>query len=81
MEGMDLDMLAPYISMDDDFQLTFLSNLPEETINPPSSSSLMVSPAVTASRKRYNQIVPSACLSFSDLQLVQIDVRVLGSPQ
>ncbi|XP_053177174.1 hypoxia inducible factor 1 subunit alpha, like isoform X2 [Scomber japonicus] len=54
MEGMDLDMLAPYISMDDDFQLTFLSNLPEETINPPSSSSepLAMTPAVTASRKR-----------------------------
>ncbi|CAK6957819.1 hypoxia inducible factor 1 subunit alpha%2C like isoform X2 [Scomber scombrus] len=54
MEGMDLDMLAPYISMDDDFQLTFLSNLPEETINPPSSSSepLVMTPAVTASRKR-----------------------------
>lgn len=27
---MDLEMLAPYISMDDDFQLTFLSNLSEE---------------------------------------------------
>lgn len=27
---MDLDMLAPYISMDDDFQLTFLGSLPEE---------------------------------------------------
>ncbi|KAM9318070.1 hypoxia inducible factor 1 subunit alpha, like isoform 2-T2 [Pholidichthys leucotaenia] len=32
----DLDMLAPYISMDDDFQLTFLS-LPEEASKPPSS--------------------------------------------
>lgn len=31
MDGTDLDMLAPYISMDDDFQLTFLSTLPEET--------------------------------------------------
>lgn len=30
MEGCDLDMLAPYISMDDDFQLTFLSSLPED---------------------------------------------------
>ncbi|KAJ7995216.1 hypothetical protein DPEC_G00242240 [Dallia pectoralis] len=28
-KGMDLDMLAPYISMDDDFQLSF--QLPEET--------------------------------------------------
>jgi len=24
MDELDLDMLAPYISMDDDFQLTFL---------------------------------------------------------
>ncbi|XP_028816932.1 hypoxia inducible factor 1 subunit alpha, like isoform X2 [Denticeps clupeoides] len=29
VDEMDLDMLAPYISMDDDFQLTFLSQLPE----------------------------------------------------
>ncbi|XP_028651759.1 hypoxia inducible factor 1 subunit alpha, like isoform X1 [Erpetoichthys calabaricus] len=28
-EPLDLDMLAPYISMDDDFQLNFLSHLPE----------------------------------------------------
>ncbi|XP_071352045.1 hypoxia inducible factor 1 subunit alpha, like isoform X2 [Trachinotus anak] len=48
MEGMDLDMLAPYISMDDDFQLTFLSSLPEEADKPPSSSS---EPS-TVSRKR-----------------------------
>ncbi|KAJ8414540.1 hypothetical protein AAFF_G00037420 [Aldrovandia affinis] len=27
VENMDLDMLAPYISMDDDFQLTFLNQL------------------------------------------------------
>ncbi|XP_023263391.1 hypoxia-inducible factor 3-alpha-like, partial [Seriola lalandi dorsalis] len=38
MEGMDLDMLAPYISMDDDFQLTFLSSLPEEADKASSSS-------------------------------------------
>ncbi|XP_066559951.1 hypoxia inducible factor 1 subunit alpha, like isoform X2 [Amia ocellicauda] len=29
VESLDLDMLAPYISMDDDFQLTFLNHLPE----------------------------------------------------
>ncbi|XP_076832124.1 hypoxia inducible factor 1 subunit alpha, like [Brachyhypopomus gauderio] len=29
MDEMDLDMLAPYISMDDDFQLTFLPQFPE----------------------------------------------------
>ncbi|XP_041850142.1 hypoxia inducible factor 1 subunit alpha, like [Melanotaenia boesemani] len=45
IEGMDLDMLAPYISMDDDFQLTFLSSLPREADNPLSSES-------SASRKR-----------------------------
>uniref|UniRef100_A0A4W6FTD9 Hypoxia inducible factor 1 subunit alpha, like n=1 Tax=Lates calcarifer TaxID=8187 RepID=A0A4W6FTD9_LATCA len=54
MEGMDLDMLAPYISMDDDFQLTFLSNLPEETNKLSSSPSQpsTVTAAVTVSRKR-----------------------------
>lgn len=51
---MDLDMLAPYISMDDDFQLTFLSSLPEEADKPLSSpfESSAVKPAATASRKR-----------------------------
>ncbi|XP_029373437.1 hypoxia inducible factor 1 subunit alpha, like [Echeneis naucrates] len=34
LEGMDLDMLAPYISMDDDFQLTFLNSLPEKAEKP-----------------------------------------------
>ncbi|KAI4878552.1 hypothetical protein NFI96_016749, partial [Prochilodus magdalenae] len=29
LDEMDLDMLAPYISMDDDFQLTFLPQFPE----------------------------------------------------
>lgn len=29
MDDTDLDMLAPYISMDEDFQLTFLPQLPE----------------------------------------------------
>nr|XP_057935499.1 hypoxia inducible factor 1 subunit alpha, like isoform X2 [Doryrhamphus excisus] len=38
MDGMDLEMLAPYISMDDDFQLTFFSGMPEEASEPPSSS-------------------------------------------
>ncbi|XP_030007457.1 hypoxia inducible factor 1 subunit alpha, like isoform X2 [Sphaeramia orbicularis] len=56
MEDMDLDMLAPYISMDDDFQLTFLSSLPEVTDQPSSSSSSSepseVTPAGTVSRKR-----------------------------
>lgn len=53
---MDLEMLAPYISMDDDFQLTVLSSLPEEADKPlpswPEPSS--VSHAITASRKRYD---------------------------
>ncbi|KAM6932255.1 hypoxia inducible factor 1 subunit alpha, like [Lycodopsis pacificus] len=55
MEVMDLEMLAPYISMDDDFQLTVLSSLPEEADIPQSSSSSEPSagtPAVTGSRKR-----------------------------
>ncbi|XP_068601373.1 hypoxia inducible factor 1 subunit alpha, like [Brachionichthys hirsutus] len=50
-DEVDLEMLAPYISMDDDFQLTFLSSLPEK----PSSSSSEPSTAtqaVTGSRKR-----------------------------
>ncbi|XP_005932701.1 hypoxia inducible factor 1 subunit alpha, like isoform X2 [Haplochromis burtoni] len=38
MEGMDLDMLAPYISMDDDFQLTFLSSMTEEAEKPSETS-------------------------------------------
>ncbi|KAG8001767.1 Hypoxia-inducible factor 1-alpha, partial [Nibea albiflora] len=51
MEGMDLEMLAPYISMDDDFQLTFLSGLPEES-EKPSSEASAGTPAVPLSRKR-----------------------------
>ncbi|XP_054649916.1 hypoxia inducible factor 1 subunit alpha, like [Dunckerocampus dactyliophorus] len=48
MDGIDLDTLAPYISMDDDFQLTFFSGMPEDTSEPPSSS-----PEVpTVNRKR-----------------------------
>ncbi|KAG7470764.1 hypothetical protein MATL_G00117250 [Megalops atlanticus] len=35
VESMDLDMLAPYISMDDDFQLTFLTQLPEADLSSP----------------------------------------------
>uniref|UniRef100_A0A3B5LXV9 Hypoxia inducible factor 1 subunit alpha, like n=1 Tax=Xiphophorus couchianus TaxID=32473 RepID=A0A3B5LXV9_9TELE len=34
VEGKELEMYAPYISMDDDFQLTFLSNLPQEANKP-----------------------------------------------
>ncbi|XP_048837293.1 hypoxia inducible factor 1 subunit alpha, like isoform X2 [Brienomyrus brachyistius] len=37
MEGTDLDMLAPYISMDDDFQLTFLTQLPDTNLISPES--------------------------------------------
>ncbi|KAM4627714.1 hypoxia inducible factor 1 subunit alpha, like [Polymixia lowei] len=53
VEVMDLDMLAPYISMDDDFQLTFLSSLPEGSDLPSSSSEppTAMRPA-TLSRKR-----------------------------
>ncbi|XP_056296943.1 hypoxia inducible factor 1 subunit alpha, like isoform X1 [Pseudoliparis swirei] len=53
IEVMDLDMLAPYISMDDDFQLTILSSLPEEDDKTSSSEPSAVASAV--SRKRaYN---------------------------
>ncbi|XP_069042481.1 hypoxia inducible factor 1 subunit alpha, like isoform X2 [Lepisosteus oculatus] len=44
-EALDLDMLAPYISMDDDFQLTFLAQLPES--EPPT-----LEPAAPGARKR-----------------------------
>lgn len=65
VDGMDLEMLAPYISMDDDFQLTFLSGLPEETDTTlPSSSELPhVAPEVPVSRKRYGGPVLSLSLS------------------
>uniref|UniRef100_A0A3B4ZKF8 Hypoxia-inducible factor 1-alpha-like n=1 Tax=Stegastes partitus TaxID=144197 RepID=A0A3B4ZKF8_9TELE len=49
MEGMDLDMLAPYISMDDDFQLTFLSSLPEAADK---ASASLCEPAAAMGRKR-----------------------------
>lgn len=54
VEGKELEMYAPYISMDDDFQLTFLADLPQEADQ---TSSLLfegsdVFPAVTVSRKR-----------------------------
>ncbi|XP_068440961.1 hypoxia inducible factor 1 subunit alpha, like [Clinocottus analis] len=52
MEVMDLDMLAPYISMDDDFQLTVLSSLPDEADKPPSSLSEPSAEASAGSRKR-----------------------------
>lgn len=53
-EPMDLELLAPYISMDDDFQLTFLSNLPEEgeKWSSPLSEPSPATPAVKESRKR-----------------------------
>lgn len=53
MDGMDLDMLAPYISMDDDFQLTFLSSLPEQADKPLPS----VKAAAAASRKRWERLI------------------------
>lgn len=54
VEGVDLEMLAPYISMDDDFQLNFLS-LPEDVDPSPSSSPELpqVTPEVPGNRKRY----------------------------
>lgn len=63
---MDLEMLAPYISMDDDFQLTFLSGLPEETDTTlPSSPKLPhVTPEVPVSRKRYGGPVLSLSVRF-----------------
>lgn len=58
---MDLELLAPYISMDDDFQLTFLSNLPEEgeKWSSPLSEPSSATPAVKESRKRYDRSGPS----------------------
>lgn len=48
---MDLEMLAPYISMDDDFQLTFLSSLSEEEDKGPAPLRTL-SAALAANRKR-----------------------------
>lgn len=45
MDDIDLDMLAPYISMDEDFQLTFLPQLPEADTRTPEAQ-------ITASKKR-----------------------------
>ncbi|XP_053502327.1 hypoxia inducible factor 1 subunit alpha, like [Ictalurus furcatus] len=45
LDDMDLDMLAPYISMDEDFQLTFLPQLPEAETQATEAPS-------TASKKR-----------------------------
>lgn len=57
-DEMDLEMLAPYISMDDDFQLTFLGGLTEEASKPPSSSSELLAVAPVC-RKRYDGPRPS----------------------
>lgn len=54
-EEMDLEMLAPYISMDDDFQLTFLSSLSEEE-DENSAPLSTLSAALTVSKKRYHRI-------------------------
>lgn len=45
LDDMDLDMLAPYISMDEDFQLTFLPQIPE-------TESQTAEEPTTASKKR-----------------------------
>uniref|UniRef100_A0A3B4H094 Hypoxia-inducible factor 1-alpha-like n=1 Tax=Pundamilia nyererei TaxID=303518 RepID=A0A3B4H094_9CICH len=53
MEGMDLDMLAPYISMDDDFQLTFLSSMTEEAEKPSETSATkMLSPVMLQDKRQ-----------------------------
>lgn len=52
---MDLEMLAPYISMDDDFQLTFLSSLSEEE-DKKSAPLNTLSTALAVSKKRYHRI-------------------------
>lgn len=46
LNDMDLDMLAPYISMDEDFQLTILPQLPE-------TETQSVKVSSTCSKKRY----------------------------
>ncbi|XP_063061742.1 hypoxia inducible factor 1 subunit alpha, like isoform X2 [Engraulis encrasicolus] len=51
---MDLDMLAPYISMDDDFQLTALTGLTEEALTPPEHAPIATPPA--PSRKRPHEV-------------------------
>lgn len=51
MDEMDLEMLAPYISMDDDFQLTYHGSFSEET-DKPSAEPSDLNPAITLSRKR-----------------------------
>lgn len=54
-EEVDLEMLAPYISMDDDFQLTFLSSLSEEE-DKNSAPLSTLSTAPTVNKKRYHTI-------------------------
>uniref|UniRef100_A0A3B5LXU4 Hypoxia inducible factor 1 subunit alpha, like n=1 Tax=Xiphophorus couchianus TaxID=32473 RepID=A0A3B5LXU4_9TELE len=63
-QAIELEMYAPYISMDDDFQLTFLSNLPQEANKP---ASLLFQgadgiPAVTVSRKSLSDLF--LCIFF-----------------
>ncbi|KAI3353970.1 hypothetical protein L3Q82_018466, partial [Scortum barcoo] len=71
MEEMDLDMLAPYISMDDDFQLTVLNSFSEEA-DKPSSEPLTVTSAVTVSRKRiHNPDKDVSQLMIQDKRLKQ----------
>lgn len=74
VEGVDLEMLAPYISMDDDFQLNFLS-LPEDVDAGPSSSPNLpqVTPEVPGKRKRYlNSLAPQ---SAGKLLFIQMKLR------
>lgn len=54
LEEMDLEMLAPYISMDDDFQLTFLNSTLTEDAEKPSapSSELTAGTPEVSVRKR-----------------------------
>lgn len=55
MDEMDLEMLAPYISMDDDFQLTYHGSFSEET-DKPSAEPSDLNPAITLSRKRWRTL-------------------------
>ncbi|XP_035010584.2 hypoxia inducible factor 1 subunit alpha, like [Hippoglossus stenolepis] len=59
MEAMDLDMLAPYISMDDDFQLSVFSGLSEEDDKPPSEPSAVTPPLSRKRAHNRDQELPS----------------------